>query len=82
MVMVRDIPRNEIPSERAYVVIEFAGGRFVANGFKVGQHGIYWTPAAFDTLDQAIEASVEWATENGVAAVYVRGIRGRGGVSS
>jgi hypothetical protein len=82
MVVVRDIHRSEMPAEAARVIIEFGGGRFVANGFKPGrQSGTSWTPPAFDTLDDAIEASVEWASKNGVPAVYIKGIRGRVGIS-
>ena len=82
MVVVRDILRHERPAENMWVVIEFGGGRFVANGFRPDEgHGIFWTPPAFDTLDEAIAASIDWASKNGVPTVYVKGVRGRVGVS-
>ena len=79
MVEVHDIARYEKPPEGGRVVIEPAGGRFVANGVSPakGSEG-YWRPPAFDTLDEAIAASIEWASKNDVFAVYVKRIvRGR-----
>jgi hypothetical protein len=76
MAKVREIPKSERPfeSERC-IVVEQAGGRFVANGFSPGKmSGTVWAPPAFDTLTTAIAASVAWADRNDVAVVYVRGV--------
>jgi hypothetical protein len=76
MVAVRHIPKSERPfeSERC-IMVEHAGGRFVANGFAPGKmSGTVWAPPAFETLDAAVAASVAWATLNDVTNVYVRGI--------
>lgn len=79
MVEVRDIARNEEPPAQAYhVIIEFAGGRFVANGYGSEKAlDAFWRPTAFDTLDEAIASSIAWASNNLVPVVYVRGVRGR-----
>jgi hypothetical protein len=76
MAIVRDIPKSERPFEdERCIVVEHAGGRFVANGFSPGKmSGAVWAPAAFPTLDEAVAASVAWAERNDVAIVYVRGI--------
>ncbi len=77
MVEVRDIARSDKPPEDAEcVVIEKAGGRFVANGFSPGRRsGTFFSPPSFEGLDAAISASVDWAAQHDVAVVYVKGIR-------
>jgi hypothetical protein len=76
MVEVREIEKREIPPEDICIVIEKAGGRFVANGFNPGKRsGSFYAPPAFKTLKAAISASVEWATRNNVPIVYLKGVR-------
>jgi hypothetical protein len=77
MVEVRDIGRSDKPPADAdCVVIEKAGGRFVANGFSPQKRsGTFFSPPSFNALDAAISASVDWAAQHGVPVVYVKGIR-------
>jgi hypothetical protein len=65
------------------MIVEFAGGRFVANGrgAEKGRETI-WRPEPFDTLDDAIASSIGWASSNSVQVVFVRGIRGCIGVNA
>jgi hypothetical protein len=83
MVVIHHIRVNDAPGGDTWVLIEFDGERFVANGFKPDhdQIGIYWTPAAFDTLYEAIAASIDWASANGVPLVYVKDVDVRTEVS-
>jgi hypothetical protein len=83
MVLIHHIRGNDAPAGEAWALIEFDGERFVANGFRPddGQIGIYWTPAAFDTLYEAIAASIDWASANGVPAVYVKEVHVRSEMS-
>lgn len=77
MVEVRDIGRSDKPPEHAEcVVIEKAGGRFVANGFSPRKRsGTFFSPPSFAALEEAISASVDWAAQHDVPVVYVKGIR-------
>jgi len=77
MVDVRDITHSEQPPENADCVVidPTPGGKFVANGSASGKKSAtFFKPPAFATLQQAIAASRQWAEENDVPVVYVRGI--------
>lgn len=82
MVEIRNIQSRERYPEDAYcVIIEFAGGRFAANGHGTEKgRETFWRPSAFDTVDEAIASSIAWASSNSVPIVYVKGIYGRVGV--
>jgi hypothetical protein len=84
MVEVRDIHRHEQPPSGVYcVIIEFGGGRFVANGHGAEKgRETFWRPDPFDTLDDAIASSIDWASSHSAPVVFVRGIRGRVGLSA
>jgi hypothetical protein len=77
MAEVQNIAKGASPPEdQPRIVIEHAGGRFVANGFSPGKApGAFWAPPAFESLEDAIEASIAWADQNNVATVYVKGTR-------
>ena len=75
MAEVRTIAKSmALPCDEDYVLIERIVGRsFVANGcVRRGLTVHYFTPPPFENRKAAIDASLVWATTNGVTIVYVR----------
>ena len=74
MTQVKDIEtRDTLPEGGDCVLIEKANGKFVANGSVTAIDGAgVFEPEPFDTLDEAVTASLVWAEENDVPFVYVR----------
>ncbi len=75
MVEIRDIPNDELPPEDVdCVLIEKSGSKFMAKG-SVGAPNdpTFYNPAAFPTLEAAIEASMAWAVMNAVPFIYITG---------
>ncbi len=77
MVELRDIEYDEDPPENEdWVLISRAGEKFVASGSSAETHGAtFYSPQPFDTLDEAVTASRDWAAHNDVGVIYVRGAR-------
>jgi hypothetical protein len=74
MVEVREIEKDEALPDGEWVVIEPRGNwSYVANGSVGGKNeATFFTPPAFTTLDDAINASLIWAEQNEVSIVYVK----------
>jgi hypothetical protein len=74
MTQVKDIENSETPPQNEdWVLIEETDGKFVASGSLSAIDGpAFFKPAPFDTLDEAVTASLVWAEPNGVPFVYVR----------
>jgi hypothetical protein len=75
MVEVCNLTKRERPPEgEDWVLVEQAGGRFVANGSirQAGAPTLYFRPPAFRTLDEAVNAARSWAFDNSVPVVYVK----------
>lgn len=74
MVEVRRLgPDDTMPTEGDFVYISRTPkGGFLANGSIVGTDGaIFYTPAAVDRLEQAIQEAKAWASKHGVLVIYV-----------
>ncbi|WP_271898320.1 hypothetical protein [Candidatus Phyllobacterium onerii] len=74
MTQVQDIEKSDIPPENEdWVLIEVTDGKFVASGSLTAIDGpAFFKPAPFETLDEAVTASLLWAEQNDVPFVYVR----------
>jgi hypothetical protein len=74
MTQVKDIENSESPPKNEdCVLIEAADGKFVASGSLSAIDGpAFFKPAPFETLDEAVTASLVWAEQNEVPFVYVR----------
>jgi hypothetical protein len=74
MIEVRELgDADEVPGGADHVrIARAASGRYAANGVSGGDRdATFWTPAAFATFEEAMRAARDWATEHGVATVYV-----------
>ena len=74
MTEVRDIEVAATPpANEDWVLVERAGSKFAANGAVTAIDGMgVFKPEPFDTLDEAVTASLVWAEKNDVPYVYVR----------
>jgi hypothetical protein len=70
MAEVCNLARDEnVPAYAPSVIIERAGIRFKVTGFSPG-----YVPDPFDSFDEALRVSTEWAEANNVPVVYIRDI--------
>lgn len=74
MTQIKDIDGASKPPEKEdWVLIEKVDGKFVADGSLSAIDGpAYFQPEPFDTLDEAVTASLAWAEQNEIPFVYVR----------
>ncbi|WP_271899280.1 hypothetical protein [Candidatus Phyllobacterium onerii] len=74
MTELRDIDNLATPPEVGdWVLIERDGEKFIASGPVNGtRKASFFKPTPFDTLDQAVTASLVWAEQNEVPFVYIR----------
>ena len=74
MVEVRELALGERPNGDAdHILIEpTPSGQFAANGSAAGRRGVtFWSPPAFDSVDEAISQARIWADQNEVSLIYV-----------
>ncbi|NTS30639.1 hypothetical protein HQ945_05175 [Phyllobacterium sp. BT25] len=74
MTHVKDIDNSANPPEKEdWVLIEKVDGKFVADGTVSAMDGpAYFQPEPFDTLDDAVTASLVWASEQFVRPTVLR----------
>lgn len=75
MAEIVEIPATKpIPADCDYVLVEGVKGKFVANGSSIAdpKSVAYFTPAPFDSLEEAVATSARWADAHSVPCVYVR----------
>lgn len=77
MTQLKDIDGASKPPEKEdWVLIEKVDGKFVADGSLSAIDGpAYFQPEPFDTLDEAVTASLAWAELNDIPFVCVRGTK-------
>ncbi len=76
MAEVRDIKAHENPPENTdHVLIEKAGGRFIANGSVAGKIDATFFAPPPSIEAAAVAAAKAWAEINDVPVIYVRSSR-------